>query len=169
MDNISNDIKVKVLAKYLGHQAITTKATYKNPQPGILQQVDIQDDEHQILIQPKEGGYYLCSVNECKLILKDLTLLSDEDATRIAKLIGGNPFYLIACFRGEEEFKKGPNKNMIDLFIGQSIVAEYLRINGYDLPQLLLAGKTLREAELAVYSEKETAELDKTEDMGIIY
>jgi len=154
---ITNEIKLKVFAQYLGQKALTNKQSYKDPSAGKLSQVDISTNE---LVTDGEGGYYLSDTSNTKLILKPLSAISDEDAIEVCKLQQE--------FKEQKDIKVGfyidiKNNGCLDCIIEwdgykhdyfqpvYSTTYQFLQSKGYDLPQYLLGGKTLQECGLAIY------------------
>lgn len=121
---ITNEIKVKMFAKYLGERVVT-RLGYNKMTVSMLNIVN--------------GG----GCDELKLILKPISQISDEDANKIADISGFD--YRIEC----KQFELA-GALMCDLYTF-SEVHSYLESKGYDLPQFLLGGKTLQESGLAAY------------------
>jgi hypothetical protein len=121
---ISNEIRVKIFAKYLGEKVVT-RLGFNKMTASMLNILD--------------GG----GVDELKLILKPISQISDEDANKIANISGFD--YRIEC----KQFELA-GALMCDLYTF-SEVHSYLESKGYDLPQFLLEGKTLQESGLCVY------------------
>lgn len=136
---ISIEIKAKVFAQYWGQTILQT--------PGVnglfeVNGIDLEDSS----VFP-----------HCKLKLKPLSSITDEDAIEVAKLIFEKSYssdkkhdQLVLQKCQAEVFVKTmndtPNTGVEKLFIYQ-----FLQSRGYDLPQHLLNGKTLKEAGLAIY------------------
>ena len=124
---ITKEIKAKVFAQYLGQ--------YVNSSKGIcvLRDMDFIDSLDWIQLKP-------------------LSVITDEHAKELAELKGNeNPLYIIASFRGQPEYKKGPDQRIINWFLEQTKFYQFLQSKGYDLPNFYLGGKTLQEAGLATY------------------
>lgn len=83
------DIK-EILHLYIGCKAVTIKSTYENPELGIFDnyQLSAQDDAVKIT---NRNGYYLMSENECVLLLRPLSDLTDAELTHIGKMICAIP------------------------------------------------------------------------------
>jgi hypothetical protein len=136
---ISNEIKAKVFAPYLGIAWVR----YNNPftegmRAGILTGHDLNRIEHN-----KEP---LAIIR-----LKPLSEITNEDAIEVDKII--SPKYseikhFHTATRGKVWIR--------DIFSGNQVsnvveVYQFLQSKGYDLPQYLLGGKTLQECGLAIY------------------
>jgi hypothetical protein len=112
--------------------------------------------------------------NECKLILKPLSAISDEDAIEVAKLLNDkckhfslvreNPLTRVYVKRTESdndgaivEFNRNHfwyeyDGNTIPVHSDVHLHCyQFLQSRGYDLPMWQLGGKTLHEAGLAIY------------------
>lgn len=90
---------------------------------------------------------------QCKLILRPLSALTDEDAVEVGKLYEyagittgwqKKHFLLVG-----KDFIEDTSINSLPLRI-----SDFLRTRGYDLPCYLLDGKTLRESNLATYENE---------------
>ena len=90
---------------------------------------------------------HLSEYEVVKLVLKPLSEITDEDANKIATLSGFN--YLMDL--QEFELTGALSCKLYDFCSAY----QYLQSKGYDLPQYLLNGKTLKEAGLAIYPTKE--------------
>lgn len=138
---ITNEIKAKVFAQYLGH--ICRYDMEGRPFRGT--------DKNELLTT--ENLALLCFSNHRKMVLKPLSAITDEDAIYLAKVV-----YPDWKTRFDDSFNFSG--------IGRDIVcatykgryseiklnyAQFLQSRGYDLPQYLLDGKTLHEAGLAIY------------------
>lgn len=129
---ITNEIKSKVFAPYLG----VAWVRYNNPytegmRAGILSGHDLQRIEHH-----KEPF--------AVIILKPISEISEDDANEIVKISGGFPYRI--------ESKHFEVKSMDSLYLSECVyITQFLQSKGYDMPQYLLGGKTLKEVGLAVY------------------
>lgn len=164
---ITNDIKSRVFAQYLGQRALTNKMSYKKPSIGIFTSIDLEGEETVIT----KDGYYLSGVNTTQLILKPLSSVTDEHSIEVAKILGCNEDVSIydktkdriIIHSSEGSFSlwyDGEILSPIDSVLGQgdgypTLLAAYqfLQYKGYDLPQYLLGGKTLKESGLAIYED----------------
>ena len=131
---ISNEIKGKVFAQYLGHNI-----SYGHTLTGKI----ISDIEHGLLR------------DDIKLIIKPLSSITDEDAIEASAVIGG-----ASHLSKESQIKQlrdlfsSPN-----FWVNQTNISGYkwfnccqfLQSKGYDLPNYLLGGKTLHECNLAIF------------------
>ena len=134
---ITNEIKAKVFAQYLGQRTNVGKL------------YDIHLD-----------GYYKCEINienwatgrldnnQLKLILKPISKITDEDAIEVGKKFGGgslaNGKWIVdSLFRTDES----NSFYVIDIIL----IYQFLKSKGYDLPHYLLNGKTLQECGLAIH------------------
>ena len=150
---ITEEIKSKVYAQYIGSKMMSGY---------ILAGVQFSDTEQRPLLLTKNENTSLidweANFEMEKLILKSLDTISYEDANELIKLKGylipdvleKNAIY-IRCWTYKNinnTFKSLVRIDFNDLNLKQG---QYLLSKGYDLPQYLLGGKTLKEAELAVY------------------
>jgi hypothetical protein len=133
------EIKAKVFAHYLGQKRIWTDKpnAYKNV--GDIDYFDI--DNFLGTIRNKEY----------KLILKPLSEISDEDATELVKLHkpSENPLYV------KQSFVEKSQPFIRNWVINNVINYQFLQALGYDLPHFLLGGKTLHEAGLCIYENRD--------------
>lgn len=164
MENITNDIKSKVFAVYLGSKAVTRLRGYNLEEKrtstfkeGVLMCVDLAMSSGQLGVlldeeKVKENLTHLEAGTDCQLILKPLSFISDQDAIEVAKLLWPN----------DSEYQKAYDGNYYieNMFFGDDFemtalnaikVSQFLISKSYDLPQYLLGGKTLHECNLAIY------------------
>ncbi len=134
---ITNDIKAKVFAQYLGQK-------YNDG--------DLEEPQ----IFPVEAETFSCfelypnGMNSAKLILKPLSAITDEDAIEVARILGYHPTQEKGTIgrRFANSFSEvWHSQKPFDLLCA----FQYLQSKGYDLPSYLLGGKTLHEAGLAIY------------------
>ena len=136
---ITNEIKAKVFAQYLGCDLKT--------QTGKVQLVGIHVDNFKRVFDAvvlNGNVTHKSEIEGVKLILKPLSDITDEDAVEVAKMLWGN---------------KMPNlietiKHQLFTYSVSDVPArcyQLLQSKGYDMPQYLLGGKTLHEAGLAIY------------------
>lgn len=138
---ITNDIKAKVFAQYLGHRIWFSVGNYE------------------VKFQWGFIDNYVAEKSNYKLILKPLSALTNDDAIEAAGVIGGvshlskeaQTAQLIQLFSSPNFFVNQTNISGYKWFQ----CCQYLQSRGYDLPQYLLDGKTLQEVGLAIY-EPET-------------
>jgi len=161
---ITNEIKSKVFAQYLGN-----KVEYQD-RTGIICTYYLPANANY------KSSYWICSleeegnremscsanINDCKLILKPISALTNEDAIEVAVLAGMvrpmNRFEFVISRHINytkhilSEYFEGyrPTEEIITGNVWLSIF-QYLQSKGYDIPQHLLGGKTLFECELAIY------------------
>lgn len=138
---ISNETKAKVFAQYLGQQVkliVKMDSNYFGYNEGIYTLAATILDR-------------LNDLCECKLILKPLNKIIDEDVVEWSrqdgKPIGKNDSSYM--FQSIEEAKRYLNFYSHPNIGWQSY--QYLQSKGYDLPNYLLNGKTLHESGLAIY------------------
>src|ERR1035437_621044 len=142
---ITNGIKTKLFASYIGQQVdVSETEWYQNEKNNrgrliscILNGVanNLLCLEHNIVTQ-NNGRQYL-SFDVCKLILKQITSITDEDAIEVAKLQGFSDM--------EKRFLITTGKTLvIEIFNDRIaeykpyqllIVYQFLQAKGYDLPQ----------------------------------
>jgi len=163
---ITNEIKAKVFAQYLGQMIELDNSGSKVRNRKLISVGGIDDEEYLKLRmgEAKDGFTHVCFVksNECKLILKNISDITNEYAIEFTKLqqegIGKNIENIKIGFHIDEK-----NNGCLDCIIEwdgyshdywQPVYSpsfQYLQSKGYDLPQYLLGGKTLQECGLAVY------------------
>lgn len=136
---ISNEIKAKVFAQYLGQRILVKSLTnytcdlvLNNPY-----------NDHRNGMELKSAIF-----NNAILILKPLSQISDEDAIEVAH-IG----YGVERKQKINENKDRYIKNVKIYFLNNptAFVYQFLQSKGYDLPNYYLDGKTLFESNLAIY------------------
>lgn len=151
---ITNEIKAKIFAQYLGQEFKWSEETDEDYTP-ILSAVNIGGSVFSEEADDSGEGCY--SINECKLILKPLSAITDEDAIEVAKLIFGKSYnqekghdQLVLKKCQAEAFIKTMNDTPLT---GREswFIYQFLQSHEYDLPQYLLGGKTLKECDLAIY------------------
>jgi len=148
---ISNEIKARVFAHYLGQKM---KDYCAEPENDIctLTQVDVQHgcvaDEH---------GNFDIKFNDVRLLLRPPNAITDEDAIEVGRIIG-HDFGDYAegkskvLYFGKKYIQEAFDVEWINRHVQTSWqVGQFLQLRGYDLPNYLLGGKTLHEAGLAVY------------------
>jgi len=171
---ITNEIKAKVFAAYLGarvktpdHVGVVQHIDYFNYQIGVKydclvftkNSIDGYDKQRNYgKYNIVKQGYSFLGSNDiefempggCQLILKSLSEISAEDGEELYKI----------------QFCKKPSPKLLAQYLDSKIFAylfgdgdlklksyQFLQSKGYDLPQYLLGGKTLKEAGLAIYEE----------------
>lgn len=146
---ITHEIKAKSLAPYLFQRVVKMNG----------------DTELQLLTLLKITEWFTLN-NEYKLVLKPLTLITDEDAIEMAELFGGvhgkillnrpadlennDIHFAVQVYTNEPKYTTYCTpKYWTD---GYGVKAyQFLQSKGYDLPTYLLDGKTLKESGLAIY------------------
>ena len=186
---ITNEIKAKVFAQYLGHRVELDNGGSKVRNRILCAVGGIDDGGHEYL-KLKMGTFahaVFIKENSAKLILKPLSEITDEDAMEVANICNGGDgikgihkydyktkdkakFYIelkgefeddknntLIFFYEDGSFDKfhpnaGEKGEHFDLSDWQTLnVYQFLQSKGYDIPQYLLGGKTLKECGLAVY------------------
>lgn len=167
---ITNQIKAKVFALYFGQQLLS-KNDFKGEFYRISTYKNHEEPAHVELAMPTAIINY--EINDCKLILKPLSSITDEDAIEVGKILFGKEYSEGTVYRHKDYevwvkvlkpnttinqnvyigFKGGLSngngwglQNMLQAY-------QYLQSKGYDMPQFLLEGKTLQEAGLAIYEK----------------
>lgn len=154
---ITDKIKAKVFAQYLGQQ-VETKHNFEDK--GIVSPA--------LLDLILEGALTLEGWWEgAKLILKPLTEITDEEAVEMARLFNGiegpikinrptdinNPdIHFVVQVYNEKPFKDWCFPKTWSDARGVMFY-QYLQSKGYDLPNYYLGEKTLLEAGLAIYKD----------------
>ncbi len=154
---ITNEIKAKVFAQYLGQKVYSeTDFPKRNTLLGVIEDIGVTR------WYKEEGGLEDSFVighlkGDTFLLLKPLSSITDEDKIELGQ-----------CFNvTTDEFDNTIYKALSDIFINQFLekgnltytvytilhAFQLLQSKGYDLPQYLLDGKTLKEAGLAIYEE----------------
>lgn len=136
---ITNDIKIKIFAQYLG-QKVRLDALREKPLVGVNKnslEFDIG---------------FITLPYDCKLILKSLNSISVDDAIGVAKMLNEKQF--------PEYCDEKEGRRILEQWLSirsylnakESIqIYQYLISKGYDMPQYLLGYKTLQESGLAIY------------------
>jgi len=162
---IINEVRAKVFAPYIG-----VECEYK------------WNREDQLLfgkLTPRifESLYYDDGViTYCKIKLKPLSVISDEDAAEVSKICYKEKFRKIIRYHDHIELEID-NLNDLRIYFNTEIKTawretisckdiesdeqlltyikciDYLRSKGYDIPHYLLGGKTLEQSGLAIYEK----------------
>lgn len=124
-------------------------------------------------IKTQNNGLQWLSFSAFKLILKPLSSITDEDAIEVGKILFGKE-YSVGEVDRRNDYEVSVKVLKPDTTINQNVYIgfkgglsncngwglqnmlqayQYLQSKGYDLPQHLLGGKTLQEAELAIYEK----------------
>ena len=178
---ISTEIKAKVISQYLGQTCQTmTRQAQGQGLPfkflkGVLKEIDLGmiDGFIGLLLENETNvtNHTNYNTDQCKLILKPLIEITDEDAIEMAKLFGG--------IEGDVELNRPTDLTNEDIFFAVQVIQiepewasyctpkkwrningygtnayQWLQTKGYDMPHYLLGGKTLHEAGLAIYETK---------------
>lgn len=140
---ITNEIKAKLFALYLGQQISIPKVKYSTQKWYCTTSTIVNID----------AG--LVDYDGTVLILKPPSAIMDKDAICVSSLVGG------ASHLSDESQIYQAKQLFIspNFFVNQTNIKafgwlqafQYLQSEGYDLPQCLLEGKTLFEAGLAIY------------------
>lgn len=144
---ITNKIKSIVFAPYIGQLTYYDYTINRGIKRSQLRSVS---NDGSIMVWDEQ---YKCLENnpECKLILKPLSDLTNEDATKVSYLIGYDREYDDKIQLGKKFIDDVFINNGCYLFTSILIVTQYLQSKGYDLPNYLLGGKTLGESGLSIY------------------
>lgn len=165
----SEDIIGKVIAQYLGAKVdISNTEWYKDERKlrnrfieAKLSGVNLHEDsmrgciKHNI--ETNNNGLQWLDYNAFKLILKPLSSITDEDAIEVAKMWNKHTITVHNKDSVKEFLSKHGCINYLEIY--QFLISRY-----YDIPQLLLNGKTLFEAGLAL---RPLSELTKEHMMEI--
>ncbi len=176
---ITNEIKAKVFAQYLGKPVYVFRKNVVDHR-GIFKGLQLNADSDyfiQYKLYEDMSRFCLAEIEYCELILKPLSKITDEDAHKVALMIGmkednGKQFYTLRrtdygvtfatmgsfsaiFFNGQITVKPDDEHSEIHTFNHTSekiiMTRQYLQSRGYDMPNYLLGGKTLHESGLAIY------------------
>lgn len=187
---ITNEIKAKVFAQYLGCQCTCGYLNSENQTQFSLATLLSISTDGTYSANLRAGGT-VCGWTELTMLLRPISAISDEDAIEVANImcvtgkyvwgknmssgIGTERKWLIIdtelaphsdwpykrCrinyITGEVKglFLKQGNGGMELYYMQNSLLAQqFLQFKGYDLPNYLLGGKTLKEAGLAIYENE---------------
>lgn len=139
---LSNTTKAKVLSQYIGHKVLAGLES----RPILTHE---KSTDEQIAVKT------MIMIPSCKLILRSISDITDEDAIGVSHIIGK------FSFNRPVELVISEVKDLIIGFNDQCEnflsaytwfeVYQYLILKGYDMPHHLLCGKTLEEVGLAIY------------------
>lgn len=136
---ITNEIKAKVFSQYL---------PYFIDSPMRLAFLSIIE---RLLTLEQQSNH--------RIILLPITSMSNEDALVVANIFGGASHLSEEgrAHQAKELFITYDFRNKVTTISAASWLKafQYLLSKGYDLPQLLLGGKTLQEAGIAIYETNE--------------
>jgi hypothetical protein len=161
---IKEEIKAKVMLPYLGVKVDLSKTQWYKQESKLRNRFieailaggksnklsTIACIEHNIKTQ--NNGLQWLNLSAFKLILKPLSEITDKEVLEVAKLNG---------YRVDGSYKNYTLEITKDALLGKrpdvKIINvecwQYLISRGYDLPQYLLGGKTLKQAGLAIYKK----------------
>lgn len=145
---ITNEIKAKVFAQYLGEVLTCHRGS------GILEGVSIGAPEMFVITANENSRIteYFENNEDATLFLRPISAITDEDAIEVAKLgqitgVSEDKFALHGRLLLGHYIQRQTNVSGLSWFA----ILQYLQSKGYDLPHYLLGGKTLKEAGLAIY------------------
>ena len=169
---ITNDVKAKMFALYLG-QRIKYSGIHWNYTYVWLEVVSLIERSIQSVYKDPQGSEQNADFDDHVIILKPLSKITDEDAIMVGQLCGiGLDNECIVFERDAERViveQKKPTGIQCwiwydaEFFLENSFkeksisshtpieAYQYLLSRGYDLPQYLLNGRTLKESGLAIY------------------
>lgn len=147
---ITNEIKAKVMMQYWGQDLSI---------PGYLgYELDGISEMSVKAFGRNNGMYELFKLESCKLILKPLSSITDEDMRGCLRLeLGKNRVINVSLFEDKIIYQKKLKYSYANCVLRLGIeylaygIYQFLVSKGYDLPQYLLGGATLKEAGLAIY------------------
>lgn len=143
---ITNKTKVKIFAPYIGCLTYDDLGRFG----GIRRERLMEIHADGCLMIWDEPLQTLENRPSCKLILKPLSEITDEDAKEAIKIWGEAPYPFGAITEDSRPSKWRrviiEHSKELPIFVYQ-----YLQSKGYDLPNYLLGGKTFFECELAIY------------------
>lgn len=153
---LTNDIKIKIFAQYLGQAIELDNSGSRVRNRKLIGVGGIDDGDFQYLrLRMGEAPKGLVhnqfvSNNTCKLVLKPLSSLLDEDAIEVDKMEAWNLYTGGVLSEGTDP-KDVVIYKLKNRFEYNFITAQFILSKGYDLPQYLLGNKTLQESGLAIY------------------
>lgn len=137
---ITNEVKLKVALQY--YDSCNILLCYNIENNPVIERFSGKNADLELFEPDFENKRDL-------LILKPLSSITDEDAIEVAKYWYSPVTYIVSnrdlAIKKTKEYLENPEV-MLPLGAGQ-----FLQSLGYDLPQYLLGGKTLKEAGLAIY------------------
>lgn len=157
---ITTEIKAKVIAQYIGQmcETVTRQSGGEKGKPfrylkGQLKEIDtgMVDSFIGVLLENEKdpSNHTNYNTDQCKLILKPLSAITDEDALEIQKIYDGEFHNAVAG----DKVKRG-KKFANDKFLCYEAY-QYLISKGYDIKHRLLGHLTLQQAGLAIYKEED--------------
>lgn len=137
------EIKFKVALQYYGQPFLVCYNIENNP---VIETFSGKNIE--------QGMYEPDNENKRELlILKPLSSITDKDAIEVAKIAKCK-----YCIADISDLKPHLLRSMsfTNVWNGNTVlsICQYLQSKGYDLPQYLLGGKTLKEAGIAIYENE---------------
>ncbi len=159
---ISNEIKTKIFAQHIGQKVQVANEKYINN--GYIGTILGVCSVRGILVKNPCGSDGDENINDCKLVLKPLSLMTKEDTLEVVKMFGFS-----SNIEEIEKFEKQTGEDYVSTFseifykdgnigvgnykdtLSMLNAWQYFQDMGYDIPQRLLGGKTLRESGLAIY------------------
>lgn len=171
---ITNKIKAKIFAQYLEQTCQTmTRQSQGEGLPfkflkGELKEIDLGmvDDFIGLLLENETNitNHTNYNTDQCKLILKPLSAITDEDAIEVLNILMGRKgsYYKDWHINMQEQWLKiikleltenfgSTQLKILPYFKNMFMVNQFLQSKGYDLPNFLLDGKTLFESNLCIY------------------
>lgn len=147
---ITNEIKAKMFAQYLGCR-IRPNPKYTIPE--YYKQYLDKTGTYEC-----KGSLITTGANRDLLVLKPLTSITDEDAKEVACIDKWDKIWEEDGYMDKEAMEasliqKGYEMVTDYLFQLPYKGYQFLQSKGYDIPQYLLGGKTLKEAGIAIYKE----------------
>lgn len=157
---LTTEIKAKVIAQYIGQmcQTMTRAAGGEEGKPfrylkGQLKEIDMGmvDSFMGVLLEnePIKENHENYNTNQCKLILKPLSAITDEDALEIQRIYDGAGYPDLTV----DKIKKGRKFANDPMLCYEAY--QYLISKGYDIKHRLLGHLTLQQVGLAIYEEEE--------------
>lgn len=140
-NEISNEVKAKVFAMYLYQLMIAEGSEME------LTGTNHMDGEPYLIGYNGHNGDGDFHPDDCKLILRQLNQLTNEEKDELANILG--------VLRVDNFIQNFRHKSSYSINIHETIAAfQYLLSIGIDLPSIHLDGKTLIEAGLAIRKEE---------------
>ena len=142
---ITNEIKTKVFSQYLEQNCAVVNDTYIDG--GYVGKMLGVCTVRGLLMEHPKGSDGDEKINNCKLILKPISKITDEDAIECAKINTSIKNWTDEDWKDEAKYiKEAILQSKLSV-----LQMQYLILKGYDLPNYLLGGKTLHESGLAIY------------------
>ena len=140
-------------SNYIGQKVLVTNEKYTNGQySGTLEGIQ-PASLTELFVSHVSGSDGWEAIADCKLVLKPLSEITDEDAVSVAKIVYPNietdELTTTQAEVGRDILQSGFSEIN---FSRACLVAQFLQWSGYDLPQQLLGGKTIHESGFAIYN-----------------